>query len=115
MEKITFQELAKTFREHNDAIADGKMVLPTMLAGVIVYKASNWPDADYSEKSRSYVVTSNDKKFQKGMISSSYYGCCLDGTDFGVRLDAYNWEVDYCYLLSRSEYETIAHKLLAQC
>ena len=112
MEKITFQELAKKFREYNDAHANGKD--RTCIAGVIVYKASNWPDSDYSEQSRSYVVTSYDKKFQKGMISSSYYGYCLDGTDFGVRLDGYNWDVDYCYLLSKPEYKTIMEKIVDQ-
>lgn len=66
------------------------------LQGVIVYKACNW-DFPYSETDRSYRVSNANRMFQPGKISNSLFGDCLDGRDVGVRLDWYNWEVDYCY------------------
>ena len=69
------------------------------LFGVIVYKASNWPDKEYSLASRSYEVSNANRCFQNGKIANSLFGYALDGSDSGVRLDWYNWEVDYCYMI----------------
>ena len=93
--KITFWELSKNFEEYNhehDNGCDG-----TSITGVIVYKQSNW-SKPYSEESRSYRVSSNNRAFQDGMIANSIFGHCLDGTDQGVRLDWYDWDIDYCYM-----------------
>ena len=64
--------------------------------GVIVYKQSNFKN-EYSENSRSYRVHNANRKFQKGKIANSLFGDCLDGTDIGVRLDWYGWDVEFCY------------------
>ena len=64
--------------------------------GVIVYKQSNFT-TEYSEESRSYRVHNANRKFQKDKIATSLFGDCLDGTDDGVRLDWYDWEVEFCY------------------
>lgn len=63
-----------------------------------MYKQENW-EKPYTEEQRSYEVISSNKYFMPNMLGSSIFGNCLDGTDQGVRLDWYNWEVDYCYLL----------------
>lgn len=67
------------------------------IGGVIVYKSDNW-DTEYSEESRSYEVWNNNRQYQPDKIANSLFGHCLDGTDEGVRLDWYNWDVEYCYI-----------------
>ena len=61
----------------------------------------------YSERSRTYEISSNNKAFQSGMSGYSIFGYCLDGTDQGVRLEAYmaaekggkdGWKVERCYM-----------------
>lgn len=95
MRKITFAKLEEIMEEYNRRFPENQD--KAKLSGVIVYKASNWPKS-YSERSRSYEVTNNNRAFQEGKIASSLFGNCLDGTDQGVRLDWYKWEVDYCYM-----------------
>lgn len=63
---------------------------------VVVYKSSNWK-TPYDERARSYRVWNCNRAFQDGKISNSIFGDCLDGSDVGVRLDWYNWDIDYCY------------------
>lgn len=94
MKKITFSELSNAFWEFNKSHEDdGK----EYITGVIVYKASNW-EKPYTETERSYRTSSKCRAFQPGKIANSIFGNCLDGTDDGVRLDWYDWEIDYCYL-----------------
>lgn len=97
MEKLTKAQLFKAFyqfnQEHGDAITQFS---ENSITGVIVFKASNWAK-DYSLESRSYRVSSANKGFIS-CAGSSIYGSNLDGTDKLVRLDWYNWDVDYCYL-----------------
>lgn len=66
--------------------------------GVIVYSEDNWP-VKYSLESRSYRVSSDNRRFQAGKIANSVYGDSLDGSDVGVRLDVYGWKVEDCYML----------------
>lgn len=95
MKKITFEQLSHIMWEHNAQHPDK---LDTEdITGVIVYKASNW-NKPYTEQERSYRVSNASPTFQSGKISNRLSGDCLDGKDIGVRLDWYNWEVDYCYM-----------------
>lgn len=87
---MTFHDLK---RELEQANRDG-----VERQGVIVYSQSNW-EQEFSLESRSYVVSSNNRRFQEGKIANSMFGSSLDGSDMGVRLDLYNWEIDYCYML----------------
>lgn len=66
--------------------------------GVIVYSQDNW-QTPYSLEARSYVVSSDNRRYQMGKISSSVFGSSLDGSDVGVRLDMYGWKVEDCYML----------------
>lgn len=67
------------------------------ISAVIVYAQSNFTK-EYSEIERSYRVTNQDgKAFFNGMMGNSIYGECLDGSEDGVRLDAYDWEIEKCY------------------
>lgn len=96
MKKISFSELQKTMVEYNQAHPD-KQDTPA-ITGVIVYKQENWSSQVYSTKDRSYRVSNANRAFQQGKISNQLSGDCLDGKDLGVRLDWYNWSIEYCYM-----------------
>ena len=96
IKKITFSEMAEAFRKFNEKHTDDDKYI----TGVIVYKSENWPNQNYSLESRSYGVSSDCKRFKPDMGGNSMYGGNLDGTDQCVRLDWYDWEIDYCYLIN---------------
>ena len=98
METTTKHDIIDTFREHNRkhkyiyGYSNG-----VELTAVIVYKQSNFTK-EYSEKSRSYRVSNfGGKAFFDGLIGNSIYGDCLDGSEQGVRLDCYDWDIEKCY------------------
>lgn len=95
MQKITFEQLESIMLKFNKENPDKQDT--AVLHGVIVFKASNW-SRPYNETQRSYEVTNANRAFQEGKISNALSGSCLDGTDIGVRLDWYKWEVEYCYM-----------------
>lgn len=95
MKKITYAQLEAGMLAFNKGHPD-KQDTPCK-HGVIVYKESNWPGKNYSLGSRSYEVWNCNRGFQPGKISNSVRGDSLDGSDRGVRLDWYKWDVDYCY------------------
>ena len=90
-EHITFEEFRNIMISHNASGATEP------LFGVIVYKESNW-DRPYSLEARSYRVSSDNRAFQMDKIANSIFAECLDGSDINVRLDWYNWDIDYCYI-----------------
>ena len=102
MNKISYQELASTFRkyekEHNKDDA---------LQGAIVFTEDSF-NKKYPLESRTYIVCSRNKAYMPKMNGNSIFGSCADGSEDGVRLDLYmqaehggktGWKVDYCYLL----------------
>jgi hypothetical protein len=99
MKQKTFWEIVEEFREHNRkngysyGYSDGEEK-----TAVVVYSQSNF-DKEYSELSRSYRISNfGGKAFFDGMCGNSIYGDCLDGSEYGVRLDAYRWKVEKCYI-----------------
>lgn len=75
------------------------------MTGYVVFTADSF-DKPFSEESRTYSVSSNNKAFQPNMGGYSIYGSCLDGTDPLVRLEGYmaaehggkdGWKVERCY------------------
>lgn len=97
MEKLTKEQLFNAFYKFNQEHENATQFSETSITGVIVFKASNWKEP-YSLESRSYRVSSANKRFLYRCSGNSIYASNLDGTDQCVRLDWYNWEVDYCYL-----------------
>ena len=95
MERITFDQLWKNMNQFNKEHPEKQDSV--CLHGVIVYKASNW-EKPYTEEQRSYRVPNCCRAFQDGKISNQLSGDCLDGSDDGVRLDWYNWDIEYCYM-----------------
>ena len=56
----------------------------------------------YSLTERSYEFSNDNKAFLPNQSSNSVFADCLDGKDFGVRLDWYiptEWKVEYCYIV----------------
>lgn len=100
MEKITYAEMAETFRKR-------EYPGPTEhLTGYIVFTEDSFEKL-YSLEARTYRVSSNNKAYQPNMGGYSIYGSAIDGSDPMVRLEQYmaaekggknGWKVDYCYL-----------------
>ena len=99
MEKITYEELKKRFRDHEATHPKEPLV------GFIVFTEDSFTK-HYSLESRTYAVHSNNKAFQSGKVSFGIFAGNLDGTAF-VCLDWFmaeerggedGWKVDYCYL-----------------
>lgn len=113
-EKITYREFYKRMCDYNsENEVTTKGGNSKYLKGVIVITEGSFTE-HYSEEARSYFVTSDNKAFISGMGGYSIYGSSLDGTDNGVRLEAYlkeekgganGWEVEYCYILGEGEYK----------
>lgn len=101
MEKITYAELAKMFRDHEQDNPE------THLTAHIVFTEDSF-DKVFPLESRTYIVSSDNKAYRPNMGGYSIFGSCLDRTDPCVRLEAYmaaehggkdGWKVDYCYLV----------------
>lgn len=96
----SLSELIEKFRTYNEESGIDYGFQPEgipVLSAIIVYKQSNF-NKEYSERSRSYRVTSQSgKMFFPGMLGNSIYGDCLDGSDPGVRLDCYRWDIERIY------------------
>lgn len=96
MKKIPFSELEAIMMRFNKEHPEQQYT--ASITGVIVFKQENWPNHFYSVKERSYRVSNVNYAFHEGKISNHLSGNCLDGKDLGVRLDWYNWSIDYCYM-----------------
>ena len=100
MKKITLYQLCKIFDKHNsEARITQQYSDQSPLTGVVVFKQSNYTKV-YSEQSRSYAFTSDNKYFIPEMGGSSIFAECLDGSEHMVRLDYYvgQWDIEYCYI-----------------
>lgn len=84
--------------------------------GFIVFTEDSFTKP-YSEESRTYGLSSNNKAFQPNMSGYSIYGSCKDGTDPCVRLEAYmaaekggkdGWKIERCYM-SQAEVDKANH------
>lgn len=96
MQKISYAKMEQMFRDYNSTHDENKATL----SAVVVFKQEQkgWNRNDYTLEQRSYRVWNNNRAFQEGKCANSVFGDCLDGTDLGIRLDWYHWDVDYCYM-----------------
>ena len=101
--EMSYNELKKRFREAEEK---GK----EHLKGYITFTSDSFTEP-YSEESRTYVVSSDNKAFIPNMGGYSIYGSSLDGEDSMVRLDQYmateyggknGWKIEKCYLKQNS-------------
>ena len=91
-----------SYREMSDIFVHLNKIGAEHLCGYIVFSSDNF-DKSYSEQSRTYVISSDNKAFQPSMGGYSIFGSCLDGTDQNLRLDEYlrgkkAWNIDRCYM-----------------
>lgn len=70
---------------------------PTWKKAVIVYKQENF-NKPYTETERSYEICNGQWGLDSSKMGRCILGNCLDGSDIGVRLDSYDWKIDYCYI-----------------
>jgi len=98
---MTYGEMVNKFREA-EKLGHGK----THLTGYVTFTEDSFAQP-YSELSRTYAVSSNNKAFIPGMGGYSIYASCMDGTDPCVRLEQYmanelagdgGWKVERCYM-----------------
>lgn len=97
---MKYQELKEVFKKLK------RKPFNTDLTAHIVFSEESFTEP-YSQLSRTYRVSSNNKAFYPYMSGYSIHASCLDGTDQGVRLDLYmaeegnegGWIVEDCYIL----------------
>ena len=100
MEKISYSKLADKFAEANEK--------NEKLYGVIVYSQKNWKK-EYPIESRSYATFSDQWGWDASKMGHCRIGYALDGSE-GIRMDYYNWKVEYCYLITEEEFNEICKK-----
>lgn len=104
MKKLTYSQMIKEINKHNEENhIERQYGDENPLICVVVFKANNWKDT-YSEISRAYEFRSDNKYFLPKMLGNSWYADCLDGSDQGVRLDWYDWEIEYCFIKPKNLY-----------
>ena len=97
---MKYQELKEVFKKLK------RKPFNTDLTAHIVFSEESFTEP-YSQLSRTYRVSSNNKAYIQRMSSNSIFGYCLDGTDQGVRLDWFiadegnkdGWIISDCYIL----------------
>ena len=101
--QMSYYELKSYFREAEEK---GK----EHLKGYITFTSDSFTEP-YSEESRTYVVSSNNKAFIPNMGGFSIYGSSIDGKDSMVRLEQYmadeyggknGWKIEKCFLEKNS-------------
>ena len=100
VEEMNYRELKERFRAA-ERDREGKH-----LTGYIVFSQDSFTQP-YSEESRTYEVSSDNKAFQPNMGGYSIYGSAIDGSDPNVRVEKYmeaeqggkeGWKVERCYM-----------------
>ena len=101
--EMTYSELKDYFRQSEKNNQH--------VTGYITFTEDSF-NKPYSEESRTYVVSSDNKAFIPGMGGYSIFGSALDGSDNNVRLDQYmydeygmksGWKVERCYIKDGSK------------
>lgn len=98
---MAYGDMVAKFREAESA-GRGKQ----HLTGYVVFTQDSF-QKEYSELSRTYAISSDNKAFIPNMGGYSIYASCLDGTDPYVRLEQYmaneyggadGWKIERCYM-----------------
>ncbi len=99
--ELSYQRLSEIFNYVNDTHK-------SPVSGYIVFTQVSF-DKPYSEQSRTYVVSNDNKAYIAGAGGYSIFGSCLDGSDQNIRLELYMhgdgaWKIERCYM-QRDDYE----------
>ena len=98
--EMSYTEMRNLFHRAED---EGKHI-----TGYVVFSQESFTEP-YSELSRTYAISSDNKAFQSRMGGYSIYGYCMDGSDPCVRLEQYmaaehggkdGWKIERCYMKS---------------
>lgn len=101
---MTYQELKKYFRHHESTYPESHLT-----AYITFSSFGPLETRTFSNRGRTYAVSSNCKAFIPNMGGYSIFGTALDGSDNGVRLDYYmqeeragkdGWQVNDCCILA---------------
>lgn len=92
---LSYREMSDVFHHVNDKHKEP-------VCGYIVFSPDSF-DRPYSEQSRTYVVSSDNKAYIAGAGGYSIFGSCLDGSDQNIRLELYMhgdgaWKIERCYM-----------------
>lgn len=103
MKKLTWSELCEAMKSFNEEHGYTTKGTEKELVGIVVFTEDSFT-RPYTEKQRSYRLSNDNKAFLPNQCSNSIFADCLDGTDWGVRLDWYMygkdaWKVKHCYLI----------------
>ena len=99
--EMTYGQLSSAFHAQESKMEDKHLL------GHVVFTPDSFTKP-YSEASRTYAISSDNKAFIPGMGGYSIYGSSLDGTDVCVRLEGYmsaekggkdGWRIERCYLV----------------
>ena len=99
MVNMSYSKMRDLFRSVEDTMKGH-------VTGQIVFTPDSFSKL-FSEESRTYIVSSDNKAFQANMSGYSIFASCKDGTDNGIRLEAYmaaekggkeGWKVERCYM-----------------
>ena len=91
------------------------------ITGYITFSQASF-ETEYSEESRTYAVSSDNKAYWSRTGSHSIFGSSLDGSDQHVRLDHRmasefggpdGWQIERCQL-PRADYERIQELVRAE-
>ena len=101
--ELSYAELSALFRSVNDK------ELPS-ITGYVVFTSDSF-DKPYSEESRTYRISNNNKAYQAGMGGYSIYASCLDGSEPCLRLDGHMfginaWKIEKCYMI-KDDYDKL--------
>lgn len=78
------------------------------LTGYIIFSPASFTK-EYSQESRTYAVSSDNKAFQPNKGGYSIFASAIDGSDPLVRLEQYmasehggkdGWQIERCYMMS---------------
>lgn len=95
IKKISWRELYDAFCKFNLENKDSDK----LMTGVVVYKKENFKPEYQSLDARSYQVDSISTGFMPNKTGRCIVGRSLDGLEPNLRLDAQDWEIEYCYLI----------------
>lgn len=71
----------------------------------VTFAQCSFPEKTYSQTERTYLFTSNEKAFSANACGYSIFGNCMNGSEFGVRLERYmadekggrnGWKTENC-------------------
>lgn len=106
-ENLKYKTVKEIFRDWENKQEKLPMSERTHLTAYITFTSDSFT-TQFSEKERTYVVSSDNKAFRPNCVGYSIFGTNLDGADVNVRLEGYmaeerggasGWKVEKCVIV----------------